>query len=123
VKYADAFAVEETALARTDIAVNEFHRLVDDLWPVEPGATDRSRGIAARRKTTLRTMFDAETGKVGRTAYAAERTITDYLDHVAPRRPGKTMSEEISRATGALEGIDDELKNKAHKRLMTLVNR
>ncbi|MER6739020.1 hypothetical protein [Streptomyces puniciscabiei] len=38
--------------------------------------------------------------------------------HRAPRRPGQTMTEEIARATAALEGADDDMKTKAHRRLL-----
>ncbi|MFD4258206.1 DUF932 domain-containing protein [Streptomyces sp. NPDC058534] len=120
VNYFAQFAYEETALARTDIAVADFHRVIADLWPIEEDATRRTRANHAARTALLTDQFDTETARVGRTAYAAERAITGYLDHVAPRRPGKTMTEEIARATAAIEGADDDTKTKAHKRLLLL---
>jgi phage/plasmid-like protein (TIGR03299 family) len=123
VKYADAFAAEETALARTDLAVAEFHKVIEDLWPLEQDAPTRARNTAERRRQALEAMFRTETERAGRTAYAAERAITDYLDHVAPKRPGKSMTEEVARATALLEGADDEIKTRAHKRLITLTTR
>lgn len=122
-KYAEAFEAEETALARIDLAIDEFHKVIADLWPIDDDATDRTKNSHARRTERLDAMFRAETGRAGWTAYAGERAITDYLDHVAPRRPGKSMSEELARATALLEGIDDELKTKAHKRLLQLRTR
>lgn len=118
--YFETFADEETALARTDIAVADFHKVIADLWPLEDDATDRTKTNFAARLGAIDAEFRTEADRVGRTAYAAERAITGYLDHVAPRRPGKTMTEEIARATAALEGADDDLKTKAHKRLMLL---
>ena len=120
VQYFERFADEETALARTDIAVNDFHKVIADLWPLDDDATDTKRTNFAARLGAIDAEFRTEAERVGRTAYAAERAITGYLDHVAPRRPGKTMTEEIARATAALEGADDDLKSKAHKRLMLL---
>lgn len=120
--YADTWTAEETALAHTEIAMADLYRVIADLWPVDSDATDRARGIAGRRVERLDTMYQAETQRAGRTAYAAERTITDYLDHIAPRRPGKTMTQEIARATALLEGTDDDTKTRAHHRLMTLVH-
>ncbi|MFD4343435.1 DUF932 domain-containing protein [Streptomyces coelicoflavus] len=120
VRYFEQFGTEETALARTDIALDTFHQVIADLWPLDDDATSRTRANHAVRTATLTDRFDTETAHVGRTAYAAERAITGYLDHVAPRRPGKTMTEEIARATAALEGADDDLKTKAHKRLLLL---
>ncbi|MFB7596920.1 DUF932 domain-containing protein [Streptomyces sp. NPDC056160] len=119
-KYAETFEAEETALARTDLAIDEFHRTIADLWPVDDDATDRTRKSHERRVERLDAMFRTETERAGATAYAAERAVTDYLDHIAPRRPGRTMTEEIARATALLEGTDDEMKSKAHRRLLTL---
>lgn len=123
VQYYEEWAGEETALAQTELVMSEFNRLVADLWPVEDDAPIRARNAADRRREQLAAMFTAEADRLGRTAYAGERVITDYLDHVAPRRPGRTMTEEIARATALLEGTDDEIKNRAHRRLMTLVTR
>ncbi|GAA2395488.1 hypothetical protein GCM10010404_61320 [Nonomuraea africana] len=122
-KYYERWAQEETALARTNLTLGAFHKVVADLWPVEADATVRTRNAADRRRDDLTVIFKAEAKRVGRTAYAAERAVTDYLDHLAPRRPGKTMSEEIARATALLEGTDDDIKSKTHKRLMQLVRR
>ncbi|MEU0389132.1 DUF932 domain-containing protein [Streptomyces chartreusis] len=120
VQYFDRFAAEETALARTDIAIDDFHKAIADLWPLDDDASKRTRTNHAVRLNALDEVFATETERVGRTAYAAERAITGYLDHVAPRRPGQSMTEEIARATAALEGSDDDMKSKAHKRLMLL---
>jgi len=120
IRYFERFAEEETALARTDIAVDSFHQVVADLWPLDDDATDQKRTNYAARLGALDGLFRTEADHVGRTAYAAERAITGYLDHVAPRRPGKTMTEELARAAAALEGSDDEIKNKAHGRLLLL---
>lgn len=120
VRYFEQFRDEETALARTDIAVAEFHQVIADLWPLDDDATDRTKTNHANRLGALDDRFRLESDRVGRTAYSAERAITGYLDHVAPRRPGKTMTEEIARATAVLEGADDDLKSRAHKRLLLL---
>jgi phage/plasmid-like protein (TIGR03299 family) len=123
VQYFERFAAEETALARTDIAVTEFRELIADLWPLDDDASDRTRTSHANRLGALEVGFRTETERVGRTAYAAERAITGYLDHVAPRRPGRSMTEELARAAAALEGNDDELKSRTHRRLLALRQR
>ncbi|MFF7966718.1 DUF932 domain-containing protein [Streptomyces sp. NPDC007903] len=123
VQYFEKFAAEETALARTNIAVNDFHKVIADLWPLDDDATDRVKTNHAARIGSLDAIFRTETDRVGRTAYAAERAITGYLDHVTPCRPPKSMTEEMARATAALEGADDDTKTKAHKRLMLLTTR
>jgi phage/plasmid-like protein (TIGR03299 family) len=123
VEYYEEWAAEETLLAQTEITMRDVEKLIADLWPVKDDAPVRTRNAATRRSEQLADMYRAESERLGRTAYAAERAITDYLDHIAPRRPGKTMTEEIARATALLEGSDDDIKTTAHKRLMTLVRR
>jgi phage/plasmid-like protein (TIGR03299 family) len=112
--YFDQFAEEETALARTDLAIKEFEDLIAGLWEKDQ---DKDTKAAQKRRDQLHGLFETETERVGRTAYAAERAVTDWLDHVAPRA-SKTMSDEIARGTRVLEGGDDQLKTAAHQRLM-----
>lgn len=123
VAYYEEWAAEETMLAQTSILLDDVRKVIDDLWPVEEDATLRTRNAADRRREVLMAMYENEADYLGRTAYAAERAVTAYLDHVAPRRPGRTMTEEIARATALLEGADDETKTKVHKRLMLLTRR
>lgn len=121
--YYEAWAAEETALAQTAITTSEFDKILAELWPVDAEASKRSTTLAEQRTSALHDRFSSETDRVGRTAYAAERTITAYLDHLAPVRPPKTTTEEIARATRVIEGTDDDKKTTAHKRLMTLIRR
>ncbi|MCI3277495.1 DUF932 domain-containing protein [Streptomyces cylindrosporus] len=122
-QYFERFAEEETALARTDLAISEFHKVIGDLYPLDDDATDAKKNNFAARLGLLDAGFRAEGERLGFTAYAAERAITGYVDHLAPRRPAKSMTEEIARATAAFEGADDDLKSRAHKRLMLLTRR
>ncbi|MEU6423224.1 DUF932 domain-containing protein [Streptomyces spiralis] len=117
--YAKAFKREENQLARKDLLPDDFHGLVDRLWPLDEDATDRARTFSQNRHDEMDGMFREEVRKLGRTAYAAEQVVTDYLDHrmrVVPRN----LSEELARAQRALEGSSDELKSKAHRRLLLM---
>lgn len=117
--YAKTFEAEENKLVRTDLLVDEFHKLVDSLWPVDEDATGRTRTSAENRHDELDGMFREQIRTLGRTAYAAERTITDFLDHrtrVVPR----SLSEDLARAQRSLEGANDDLKSKAHRQLLFL---
>lgn len=117
--YAKAFEAEENTLVRTDLLIDDFHKLIDGLWTVDEDAKDRARSFAQQRHDELEGMFHDEARRLGRTAYAAERTITDYLDHrmgVVPRNLG----EDLARAQRSLEGTNDDLKSKAHRKLLFL---
>ena len=127
VRYFEQWAGEETVLAQTDLAVHEFTKLVDGLWPVDPTATARVLKTAATRKEQLRGLFAKESERVGRTAYAAERAVTDYLDHLAPIRPSAASGLKGdplgARGLRLIEGMDDDVKSTAHRRLMLLTRR
>ncbi|MEU6573595.1 DUF932 domain-containing protein [Streptomyces sp. NPDC046805] len=117
--YAKAFEREENQLVRTELLIDQFHDLVSGLWPLKEDASDLEIASSTRRHDLLDGMFREEAKKLGRTLYTAERTITDYLDHrlkVVPRN----LTEDLARAQRALEGTHDDLKSKAHHRLLLL---
>jgi hypothetical protein len=122
-KYAEAFKAEEEKLAQTEIEIREFEALMADLWPEPDEPTLRQRNRIARRKDGLRETFATETRRAGRTAYAAERAVTGWLDNAAPRSvTGDRLA--AARATAVLEDADGALKSRAHQRLLQLqVNR
>lgn len=125
-RYYQAFAAEEEALARTELSLAEFRTVTDELW--EPPAADapkRTRTNHANRSEKLVELWRVNSDRLGRTAYAAERAITEYLDWGRNIRPGKSLSGDLqaARATLALEGAEDDTKARAHRRLLTLVRR
>jgi phage/plasmid-like protein (TIGR03299 family) len=125
VKYLEVFKAEEQKLAQTDLEIAEFRSLIDGLWEeTEPRSeqTVRTRNKNERRDDVLEGMWGAQVRETGRNAYSAERVVTDYLDHVAPRLAvGDKLA--AARATAILEGADDDKKTKAHRQLLTLTNR
>ncbi|MFG1667621.1 DUF932 domain-containing protein [Streptomyces sp. Y7] len=127
IKYYDRWADEETALARTDLAIDEYNRLIDTLWEPDDTATTRKTRTREARRDRLHSLFAEEAERTGRTAYAAERAVTDYLDHYAPIRPsaasGLKGNKPAARGLRLLEGTDDDLKSTAHRRLMLLRQR
>lgn len=121
VKYFDTFKAEEEALARNEMLMGEFQDLLGNLWPVKDDATDRQKRSAGERTDLLSSMYAAEADKLGWRAYTAERTITDFLDHVAPKRvAGEAMG--AARATAIVEGTADKIKAQTHERLMLRVD-
>jgi len=125
IRYYDQFAAEEEALARTDLAIAEFRHVIDDLWPApEEGASTRTKNHHTNRVNTLTGLWDTNTARLGHTAYAAERAITEYTDWNTNIRPtGPLRGKHLAaRATAVLEGTNDDIKAKAHRRLLTLTH-
>ena len=116
--YAKAWEAEENRLVATDLLIDDFHELIDSLWTVDDDATTAVKASAQARHDHLDGMFRDHARTLGRTAYTAERTVTDYLDHhhlpVVPRNLG----DDLARARRALEGGTDDLKTKAHQHLL-----
>jgi len=121
VKYFDEFAREEQALAEAELNLTGFGQLLDELWtPPDDDATAVAKTKHGMRRDKLMAGWDTNTARLGRTAYAAERTITEFSDW---GRSGLRGTGLAARATAIMEGSDDPLKSKAHKRLLTLTNR
>lgn len=127
-KYYQQFAAEETQLAQAELAMADFHKLCDDLFPVKPNP---KTGEVSKRSITLRDERQAEldhlftaadtTANCHGTAYGAERAVTEYLDWKTAVRPGRdkgSLSEGVIRATSMLAQSNDEVKSKAHKALL-----
>lgn len=121
-KYYERLAEEETALARTNATIDDFWATVREVWGERDPEQEskRSAGMADRRDEALEQLWAKNSARAGKTAYAAERAATEYLDHVAPRRAvGDKLA--AARATAILEGTDDDKKARVHQKLMLTV--
>jgi phage/plasmid-like protein (TIGR03299 family) len=126
VKYFQAFAAEQEALAQTEVTIAEFHQLLEQLWPApEQDAPKRTKTHHTNRLATLTGLYASNSARLGRTAYAAERAITEYTDWKAPIRPtGSLRGRNLAaRATAVMEGSNDDIKARAHRQLLTLTRR
>jgi phage/plasmid-like protein (TIGR03299 family) len=125
VKYFEHFKAEEESLARTDITLTEWDHVIADLWPKPEDDSRRAWTIHENRKSELSSLFRSNAARLGRTAYAAERAITEYADWKTSVRPGAGLrgNNLAVRATAVMEGNNDDIKSTAHKRLLTMVRR
>ena len=126
VKYFETFAAEQEALARTELAMAEFHQVINQLWEPPPAdAPARARTNHSRRLGELSELYRDNADRLGATAYAAERAITEWADWRKNIRPTGSLrgNRLAARATAVLEGSDDDLKTRAHRRLLTLTHR
>ncbi|GIH16349.1 DUF932 domain-containing protein [Rugosimonospora africana] len=126
VRYFQTFAAEQELLARTEVSIAAFHQLVEQLWPApQPGASERTRINHRTRLETLDRLYASNTVRLGRSAYAAERAITEYADWKSPIRPtGSLRGRNLAaRATAVMEGSNDEVKSRAHRQLLSLTRR
>ena len=124
--YFEAFAAEEETLARTAVEIDAFRAVVEDLWPApEENAAARTKNNHRDRTAILTGLYGSNAAQLGNTAYAAERAITEYADWKSAIRPTGALKGNhlAARATAVMEGAADDLKNRAHKRLLTLTRR
>lgn len=122
VRYFDELAAEETLLARTPVTLGDFDDVIELLWPAKESPSKREAGIDDRRHDALRDSFAEYSVELGKTAYALENVMTDWLDHSAPRRALKD-SMAAARATALIEDDDLIKKSSVHRQLLTLTNR
>lgn len=125
-KYFEAFAREEQALAETAITLTQFEDLMQQLWPAPDGAIAQAAHTRhANLLGDVRNLWTANSARLGNTAYAAERAVTEFLDWKSAIRPSGPLKGKFAaaRATAMLEGDRDDKKSTAHKQLLTLVRR
>ncbi|MDQ1645725.1 MAG: hypothetical protein QOJ50_1909 [Cryptosporangiaceae bacterium] len=126
ISYFEKFAAEEEALARTDLAIAEFHQMLDELWePPAEDASTRTRNHHASRTAVLEQLYRDNAERLGNTAYCAERAVTEYADWKTGIRPTGSLrgNNLAARATAVIEGTHDDIKSRAHRQLLTLTRR
>jgi phage/plasmid-like protein (TIGR03299 family) len=126
VEYYRAFAAEEETLAHTALSIAEFRQITEQLWPTPAdNAPKRTQTHHTNRADALTQLYAANSARLGATAYAAERAITEYADWKAPIRPtGSLRGRNLAaRATAVMEGSNDDIKTRAHRQLLTLTRR
>jgi phage/plasmid-like protein (TIGR03299 family) len=124
VKYFETFAHEENLLAQATVEIDEFRKVVRDVFePPAEDATPRQLNTYQRKEEKLIRLWEANAERLGRTGYAAERAITEFCDWGTRVRPSGSLKgrDVAARATAMLEGSYDDEKSKAHRRLMTMV--
>lgn len=123
IAYFDQFAVEEEQLAQTPMSLDAFLRLASDLieMPAEP--TERQQKTVNERRDSMAELYRTNCETLGATAYAAERAVTEWVDWKSTVAGEKTLRGPnlAVRATRMLEGEYDELKTRAHQKLMLRV--
>jgi phage/plasmid-like protein (TIGR03299 family) len=119
-RYQAEYVAEETALARNNMLLDEFHALVGEIFPRDLAEESKKQTtVNDRRDTQLHALFAQYSTELGGTAYAAERVFTDYTDHMSPRRvAGGAEVLKARRAEAAFLGTDDDVKAVVHKKLM-----
>lgn len=132
VQYREAFAAEETALARTKTTLAEFEALMADIFADGNDTTSgqvfggrdraeegtRTRLANDRREEDLTERFRTERERVGSSLYAAEQAYTGYLDWGLTRKGTTPADRWLGRVTANLAGADDQAKTKAHAKLL-----
>jgi phage/plasmid-like protein (TIGR03299 family) len=125
-QYFQEFKAESEALLSVPVRDNMIDGLITDIFGApEEDAPKRAVTIDANRREDIRRVFSREVDRTGSNAYAFERAVTEYADHMAERRPRGELKNNPLAALGValLEGSNDEVKATTHKRLMTLTNR
>lgn len=124
--YYEEFATEQAALVQTPFAANQIDALCADIWgEIKEDAPKSVATKNEKRRDTMHELFRFESERCGANAYAAERSVTAYVDHFAELRPRGALKGNrlAASAVAILEGTTDEVKTRAHKKLMTLTNR
>lgn len=124
--YYEEFRKEEEELLHTELTMKDVDDFLTDMWgTLDPDADKATATKYHTRTDAVRALLSVEAERVGMNAYAAERAVTGYVDHFAELRPRGALKGNRLAAQGQaiMEETFDNVKSKAHKRLMTLVRK
>lgn len=110
------------------VNIDKFWNVVETLdatgaWAKPEEVKGRSATIYNNRRDSLEELLGANMRTLGRNAYAAERAVTEYLDHQITRRTSSSwggVDLADARRGIALLGNDDDKKARLHEGLLTL---
>ena len=120
--------MELLGLHLTARTLDKFWAVVEDLdpsgtWKKPEKLKGRSATIYNNRRDKLEELLGANVRTLGRNGYAAERAVTQFLDHQANRRTSSSwsgVSVQDARRGIALLGNDDDKKARLHEGLLRL---
>lgn len=123
-------AEEEELLAHpiSGVELDKFWAVVEDLdpegaWKRPEQEKGRSATLFRGRRERIGELLGENMHSLGRNAYAAERAVTQYLDHDISRRTSATWGKAPlaeARMGIALLGNDDDKKGRLHEGLLAL---
>jgi phage/plasmid-like protein (TIGR03299 family) len=114
--YADAFTLEAERMLNTQLAIDGFRQVCDQLWPTPPAdAPARTVTNHRRRWSTLEYLFTEAPTQDGLrdTAFGAWQSVIEYLDHHAPAPTPQRRAERVLTSTTLAAA-----KQKAHDLLI-----
>lgn len=130
-RYYINWRIEQEELLRSNITgldLDKFWSVVDDLDPTGSWAKpeeEKGRGVTIylNRRDKIEQLLGSNMRQLGRNLYAAERAVTEYLDHEQTRRTSSSwggVSKDDARRGIALLGNDDDKKARLHEGLLVL---
>lgn len=130
-RYYTNWRIEQEELLRSNITgldLDKFWSVVDDLDPTGSWAKpeeEKGRGVTIylNRRDKIEQLLGSNMRQLGRNLYAAERAVTEYLDHEQTRRTSSSwggVSKDDARRGIALLGNDDDKKARLHEGLLVL---
>lgn len=121
--YYDRLTAELEILARAELTLDQARDVVDVMFePLAVDATAKQATFRAGQVDAVMAVYGDNAEHLGRTAYALERGVTEWLDWHRNIQPGRSFNGDglAARATMNLEGAMDSTKSKVHRRLLTL---
>jgi phage/plasmid-like protein (TIGR03299 family) len=130
-KYYQNWRAEEMELLGFNLTgrtLDTFWDVVEDLdrtgaWKKPDQEKGRRFTSYTKRRDALEELLDSNMQTLGRNAYAAERAVTELLDHRITRKTATSWggaSMDDARRGIALLGNDDDKKTRLHEGLLTL---
>jgi phage/plasmid-like protein (TIGR03299 family) len=113
--YMDELAVVADQLANTTVTDGEIATLIDEMYPIDETASDRTKRTIQKKKDDFMVcMFAPDLLRFKNTAWAVVNAASDYSTHGEPARMTSTYRE--NKFNGVLNG--DVIIDKVFEKLM-----
>jgi phage/plasmid-like protein (TIGR03299 family) len=95
--YCTAFETEAQRMIDTELALAEFRKVCEQLWPLPDNPSTRTTAYHARRTATVEDLFvhAGTQANVRGTAWAGLQAVGEYLDHHAPAADAAKRAERV----------------------------
>jgi phage/plasmid-like protein (TIGR03299 family) len=124
-KYFANFGEEMNMLAQRDITMGEFDAIIKRTFgELKENASKKAVVLEETRREKIDALFASNMATLGRTAYAAERALTEYADWGTQLRQTDVTAGLSPVSLRAIRLVNDTAatyKNRVHEAVMALV--
>lgn len=100
-RYLELFQAEAERMLEAELTRAEFHKIIEDLWPMDEEPSERQVLATMRREAALDDLWSSPTQEnITGTRWGGLQVVTEYLDHVAPAKTDDVRATRVLTGEG-----------------------